>query len=62
MIYFDTNVLVYNTILQDENKTLIAEKVIKEALKNNSFFISPLVFSEYISKLKIIKECEEEIL
>ncbi|WP_024787380.1 MULTISPECIES: type II toxin-antitoxin system VapC family toxin [unclassified Lebetimonas] len=64
MIYFDTNVLIYNTLNQDEEKYLLAEKLIKDALEHDEFVISSLVISEYIftlSKLKIINECREHI-
>jgi len=56
MIYFDTNVLVYSVINQDADKMLISQKLIKQAIENNEFIISPLVIQELIfvlSKLKI---------
>ncbi len=64
MIYFDTNVLVYNTIEQDYEKALIAEESIKKALQNSEFLLSSLVLSEYIftlSKLKVIEKCKTQI-
>jgi len=64
MIYFDTNVLVYFSIDQDMSKQKKAKEIIKLAIKNEEFFITPLVLSEYIfvlSKLKILNEQEEKI-
>ena len=65
MIFFDTNVLVYYTINQDEKKQKTSEKLIEEAIGNGSFFISPLVMSEYIfvlAKLKILFENHDKII
>ena len=64
MIFFDTNVLIYYTINQDEEKQKNSQKHIEEAIKNGLFFISPLVMTEYIfilSKLKIEKENQNKI-
>jgi predicted nucleic acid-binding protein len=64
MIYFDTNVLVYFSIVQDLKKQQIAAKLIKGAIKDEKFFISPLVLIEYIfvlAKLKILNEQKEKI-
>ncbi len=64
MIYFDTNVLIYNSIEQDLDKSMLSEKLIKNAIKTNMFVISPLVLSEFIfvlSKLKVIDECKDDI-
>lgn len=64
MIYFDTNVLVYNSTNQDLDKTLLSEKLIKRAIKTDSFVMSPLVLSEFIfvlTKQKIINECRDDI-
>ena len=63
MIYFDTNVLVYFSIDQDLKKQQIAAKLIKGAIKEEKFFISPLVLIEYIfvlAKLKILNEQKEK--
>lgn len=64
MIFFDTNVLVYATINQGDEKLALAEKVIEDAIEHNRFVISPLVMSEYIfilSKLKIVDRHHEDI-
>ncbi len=65
MTYFDTNILVYNSIEQDLNKSILSEELIKRSIHENSFAISSLVLSEYIftlSKLKIIDECKDYII
>ncbi len=64
MIYFDTNILVYATILQDVRKHQISIESINSAILQENFSISSLVFSEYVftlSKLKIIEKCEKYI-
>ena len=64
MIYFDTNVLVYFSIDQDMNKQKKAKNLIKNSIKNEEFFITPLVLNEYIfvlSKLKILNEQFEKV-
>jgi predicted nucleic acid-binding protein len=49
MIYFDTNVLVYATILDlDKSKHKISTRLIINAIKERLLFISPLVVSEYV--------------
>ena len=48
MRFFDTNVLVYYSVMQDEGKQKIAETLIEEAIVDEAFFLSPLVFSEYV--------------
>ncbi|NKQ41908.1 MAG: type II toxin-antitoxin system VapC family toxin [Sulfurovum sp.] len=65
MIFFDTNVLVYATIDQDKEKMMLSQKLIAQAIKDDTFFISALVLSEYIfilSKLKIIHEQDEKLI
>jgi len=65
MIFFDTNVLVYYTVNQDEEKQKLSEKLIEKAIEDGLFFISPLVITEYIfvlSKLKIREENNNKIL
>jgi len=62
--FFDTNVLVYFTINQDEYKLATAQKHIYDAIKNDSFVISPMVISEYIfilSKYKIVKQHQDKV-
>lgn len=51
VIYFDTNVLVYYSINQDDVKQKLSSKLIEDAIKIKNFYISPLVFSEYIYAL-----------
>lgn len=63
--FFDTNVLVYATIDQDKEKMILSQKLIAQAIEDNTFFISAFVLSEYIfilSKLKIIDEQDEKIM
>jgi predicted nucleic acid-binding protein len=63
--YFDTNVLVYFTIDQGDEKLKQAQSLLFDAIKNDTFFISPLVLSEYIfilSKLKILDQHDDKIL
>ena len=65
MIFFDTNVLVYYTINQDEEKQRHSKKLIEDAIVDGKFFISPLIMTEYIfvlSKLKILDENRDKIL
>ena len=65
MIFFDTNVLVYYTINQDEEKQRRSKKLIEDAIVDGEFFISPLIMTEYIfvlSKLKILDENRDKIL
>ncbi len=64
MIFFDTNILVYATIDQGLEKLALSEKYIENAIQNGTFFISPLVFSEYIfilSKLKLIEKHHDDV-
>ena len=65
MIFFDTNVLVYYTINQDEEKQKTSERLIEEAITDGLFFISPLIMMEYIfvlAKLKILSENHDKII
>lgn len=65
MIFFDTNVLVYFTINQDQKKFDIAQTIVLSAIEHNTFFISPLVLSEYIfvlSKYKLIEQHKNKVL
>ena len=65
MTFFDTNILVYATIDQGKDKLDLSEKTIEDAINNGSFFISPLVLSEYIfilSKLKIVEKHHADII
>lgn len=65
MIFFDTNVLIYFTINQDKKKFDRAQKIVLEAIEHNTFFISPLVLSEYIfvlSKYKLIEQHKNKVL
>lgn len=64
MTFFDTNVLVYFTINQDNHKLATAQQSIYDAIKNDSFVISPMVISEYIfilSKYKIVKQHQDKV-
>lgn len=56
MICFDTNVLVYSVVNQDANRMVVSQNLIRQAIENNEFVISPLVLQELIfilSKLKV---------
>lgn len=64
MIFFDTNILVYQAINQNLIKQQKATSLIEKAIDESNFFISPLVLSEFIfvlAKLKIIDEQKEKI-
>jgi len=64
MIYFDTNVLIYSTIDQDQEKALISKELIEKSIKSDDFVISPLVLNEFIfvlSKQKIIDKYKENV-
>lgn len=64
MTFFDTNVLIYFTINQDEEKFDIAEKMIYKAIEEDTFFISPMVLSEYIfvlGKYKLIQAHQNKV-
>lgn len=64
MTFFDTNVLVYATINQGDDKLKLSTGLINRTIEDNSFFISPLVMSEYIhilSKLKILNNHTDKI-
>ena len=65
MTFFDTNVLVYASIDQGTDKLEVSTRLITEAIENDTFFISPLILSEYIfilSKLKIVEEQHEKVI
>lgn len=56
MVYVDTNVLIYISVNQGDEKQKKAAKRVRELIKDNKFFISPLTIQEFIftlAKLKI---------
>ncbi len=67
MIYFDTNVLVYSLVNQNEANMTLAQSRVEHAIDNNQFVISPLVIQELVfvlSKLQrdkhyISKACQQ---
>jgi len=64
VIFFDTNILIYFTINQDAKKQELSKKLIKDAIKQNNIFITPLVMSEYIyilAKFKILDASRDKI-
>jgi predicted nucleic acid-binding protein len=64
MTYFDTNVLVYFTIDQGKGHFDLAQQYVFEAVKSETFLISPLVLSEYIfvlSKIKILDQHHKKV-
>lgn len=59
MHYFDTNILIYSLINQDEDKMLKSQELLRESIKNDHLLISPLTLQEMIftiAKLKTPKE------
>lgn len=61
MIFFDTNVLVYGIVTQDEAKQKRACGLIEHALDTKQFSISPLVLSELIYVLTRL-EADRELI
>jgi len=51
MLFFDTNVIVYSIVNQDEEKLRISQQLINNALEENSILISPLILQEMIFTL-----------
>ena len=65
MTFFDTNILVYYTINQDDKKQKLSQSLIFKAIKEDKFYISSLVMTEYIfilSKLKVLDENHNKVL
>ena len=63
--FFDTNVLIYFTINQDTQKFEKAQALILSAIEEDTFFISPMVLSEYIfvlGKYKLTKQHKNKVL
>lgn len=57
MIFFDTNILIYFSINQDEAKQKIADKIILQAIVDEKLLLSPLILTEFtfvLSKLNQI--------
>ncbi len=64
VIFFDTNILLYFTINQDQKKLELSKNYIYEALKEEKFFISPMILNEYIfilAKYKILNHHQDKI-
>lgn len=56
MVYVDTNVLIYISADQGEEKRNTAAKLVRKLIENNELFLSPLTIQEFIftlAKLKI---------
>lgn len=56
MVYVDTNVLIYISVNQGDERRDIAAKLVRELIENDELFLSPLTIQEFIftlSKLKI---------
>ncbi|HLP60948.1 MAG TPA: PIN domain-containing protein [Candidatus Deferrimicrobium sp.] len=51
MVYVDTNVLIYIAVNQGDQKRDIAAKLVRELIKNDELFLSPLTIQEYIFTL-----------
>ncbi len=60
MIYFDTNVLVYYCIKQDDRKQRMSQELIEQAIAENNFFISSLVLMEFIFTISKLKKFDEQ--
>jgi len=59
MWYFDTNILIYSLIAADEAKMIYSQRLIKDCIRNGTFFISPVSLQELIfvlAKLKVEKQ------
>ena len=64
MIFFDTNLLIYATIDQSRVKLEHSRQCIRDAIIQDAFMISPLVFSEYIftlAKYKLLEANQKQI-
>ncbi|NWF65888.1 MAG: type II toxin-antitoxin system VapC family toxin [Campylobacterales bacterium] len=64
MIFFDTNMLIYFSINQIEDRQKRSMEIVEKAIAEDRFFISPLVFSEFIfvlSKIKMLDVSEERV-
>jgi len=55
VIFFDTNILIYFSINQIEDRQKLSMRLVEKALKSEEFFISPLVFIEFVFVLSKIK-------
>lgn len=56
MVYVDTNVLIYISVNQGDEKRDNAAKLVRELIENDELFLSPLTIQEFIftlAKLKI---------
>jgi predicted nucleic acid-binding protein len=51
MVYVDTNVLIYITVNQGEEKRDIAARLIRKLIEDNELFLSPLTIQELIFTL-----------
>lgn len=63
MLFFDTNVIVYSIVNLDEEKLKISQRLVNEALDENSILISPIILQEMIftlGKLRVEPEVIEE--
>lgn len=54
-VYFDVNVLIHATMNQGVLKMQFSQSLIHEAIKNESFILSPLSIQEYVFTLKKLK-------
>ena len=51
MVYVDTNVLIYITVNQGEEKREIAARLIRKLIEDNELFLSVLTIQEFIFTL-----------
>ena len=62
MIFFDTNVLVYASVNQDERKLQKSQTIIAKAQENEELLLSSLLIQEYVFVLKKLKNEQINIL
>ncbi len=63
MWYFDTNILAYSLTAVEKEKMTLSQELIKKAISDDMFLISPVVLQELVfvlAKLKLEKEMVEE--
>ncbi len=55
MVYVDTNVLIYISVNQGDEKRDNAAKLVRELIENDELFLSPLTIQEFIFTLAKLK-------
>ena len=59
--FFDTNILIFTSINQDFDKQKISDKLIQEAIRDQTIVVSPLVISEYIFVLSKLSSIDANV-